>query len=309
MKSQELQYILAIARAGTISRAAEELFITQPALSRALASVETDFGSPLFERHGRQMTPTAVGSVYLKYAERILETEKQMNTQLQEILKKHTDDVRIAVPMYFTSLISNCVFTEFNQKFPSVPVSINIAGSSEISNEIANGSSPLGLAVLKDNLSDLFAYNIVGQVEMVVVVSSDHPLLRQAVPVEGRRYPCVTFEQIQSYPFARSADHQRSSVLSSAYFARHNAKPNIVCRVAYTGYLYTAAATGSCIALAPDLPIPKDGSDFPSVRYLCLRDTCQMDTLAVIRCHEHILSDYEKELIGMIRRLFQHDVL
>ncbi len=309
MKSQELQYILAIARAGTISRAAEELFITQPALSRALASVETDLGSPLFERHGRQMTLTAVGSVYLKYAERILEMEKQMKTQLQEIIQRHDDDLRIAVPMYFTSLISYCVFTEFNQRYPSVPVSINIAGSSEIGSEIANGNSSLGLAVLKDNLSDLFAYHIVGQVETVVVVSSNHPLLQQAVPVEGRRYPCVTFEQIRDYPFARSAEHQRSSILSTAYFERHNAKPNIVCRVAYTGYLYTAAATGSCIALAPGLPIPEGGSDFPSVRYLSLRDTCLMDTLAVIRCHEHNLSEPEKELIGMIRRLFQHDVL
>lgn len=153
---------------------------------------------------------------------------------------------------------------------------------------------------------DLFAYNIVGQVEMVVVVSNNHPLLKQAKVVNGRRYPCVTFEQIQDYPFVKSAEDQRSSVLSSAYFEQHNAKPNVVCRVTYTGHLYNTAASGSCIALAPDLPIPVDGSDFPSVRYLCLQDTCQMDTLAVIRCHEHQLSVYEKELIGMIRRLFQH---
>lgn len=149
VKSQELQYIIAIAREGTISRAAERLFITQPALSRTLASVETTIGAPIFERHGRQMIPTAMGNIYLKYAERILSLETQMNTQMQDLQKTHAEDVRIAVPMYFTSLISNCVFTEFNRKYPFVPVSINIAGSSVIGKEISDGKSLLGLAVIK----------------------------------------------------------------------------------------------------------------------------------------------------------------
>ena len=305
MNYREMNYIVTIAKEGNISRAAERLFITQPALSRTLAAVEKELGASIFERHGKYVVPTPVGSIYLEYAERILHLETQMNNSLQNTIQKSKEHVQIAVPMMYADIMSHSVFPEFNKKYPFVAINIYICGSSDIKESILSGKYPLGLAIIREDLPDLFIYNIVGQQEMVVVVNANHPLLHEAVIKEGRSYPCVTAEQLSGYPFALSAEVNHSHQFAKEYFDEHGMSPLIICQVPYTGYLYTVVSQGNCIALAPDIPL--DGMDNKlNVRYLCLDDVCHLDTLAVIRTQEHKITEYENYLIGTIRKHLRH---
>ncbi len=62
MELRTLRYFLAVCEHGTMSRAAEAMHVTQPALSRQIAALERELGTPLLERHSRSVTPTEQGS-------------------------------------------------------------------------------------------------------------------------------------------------------------------------------------------------------------------------------------------------------
>ena len=73
MELRELKYFLAVAQAGSISGAAEALYITQPSLSRQMQNLEREVGGALFERGKRRITLTERGKLLKKRAEEMLE--------------------------------------------------------------------------------------------------------------------------------------------------------------------------------------------------------------------------------------------
>ena len=74
MELRTLRYFLAVCEHGTMSRAAEALHVTQPALSRQIAALERELGTPLLERHSRSVTPTEKGLYLRRRAQEIVGT-------------------------------------------------------------------------------------------------------------------------------------------------------------------------------------------------------------------------------------------
>jgi len=85
MDTEKLRQLEAVARLGTVSAAAEELHISQPALSRSLARLERDLGTELLERSGRHVQISRAGKVVLEYARPILHEERLMHQALAEL--------------------------------------------------------------------------------------------------------------------------------------------------------------------------------------------------------------------------------
>lgn len=85
MEFRKMQYIIKIAECGNITHAAEELYLSQPALSHCLARVERELGTPLFDRSGNPLKLTEAGECYVRTARRILELEQKMRRDIQNI--------------------------------------------------------------------------------------------------------------------------------------------------------------------------------------------------------------------------------
>lgn len=71
-----LEQFVAFAKNGTLTKAAEELHISQPALSRSMKKIEEELGVSLFERHGNRIELNETGKVAAEYAQRVLEAER-----------------------------------------------------------------------------------------------------------------------------------------------------------------------------------------------------------------------------------------
>ena len=71
MNSDQLRQFLTVAQCGNVTRAAAELYISQPALSISISKLEDEIGKPLFLRNNRKLVLTASGEVLLDYAQRI----------------------------------------------------------------------------------------------------------------------------------------------------------------------------------------------------------------------------------------------
>ena len=85
MDFKELEYILVIAQEKNISKAAERLYVSQPALSRALLKVEDRLGVSLFFRKNRQYIPTYAGELYLDMARTVLNKKHEFDRQIKKL--------------------------------------------------------------------------------------------------------------------------------------------------------------------------------------------------------------------------------
>jgi len=124
MNLRQLSYFVSIARLGSFTRAAEQLRIAQPALSRHMRLLEAEFGMPLLSRNGRGALPTLAGKALLKHAVQILAACDAAKLELATLANRPTGIVRLGVP----PAVSECLTAEFlevlNKRYPQVSLQI-----------------------------------------------------------------------------------------------------------------------------------------------------------------------------------------
>lgn len=129
---QEMKYIYTVHKYKSFSKAAEALFITQPALSIAVQKVEKRLGMPLFDRTCKPVRLTAAGMLYIKKIRQIQDLENELEQQINDLSDLNTGNLRIGGSHYFNSYVLPPVLTEFVEKYPGISLELVEAGSSDL---------------------------------------------------------------------------------------------------------------------------------------------------------------------------------
>lgn len=99
MEVRDYEYIVAIADQGSITRAAEQLFITQPALTKFLQRIEMELGIPLFIRKGKKFILTEAGQKYVEVGHEILRLDRRLTEQLLQDGTSQNQRIRLGFSM------------------------------------------------------------------------------------------------------------------------------------------------------------------------------------------------------------------
>lgn len=126
---QEMRYVYEIYRQKSFSKAAQALFITQPALSIAISKLEASLGMPLFDRSTRPISLTPAGRIYLQTIEKTRALEQDLRHQLDDIRALRTGTITIGSSHFINACILPEILTRFNRKFPQVKLNL-LEGSS-----------------------------------------------------------------------------------------------------------------------------------------------------------------------------------
>lgn len=124
LEVKHLKMVRQIAGTGNLTRAAEQLFISQPALSQQLKDVETRLGKPLFIRTGKTMEPTPLGRQLLKRARTILNDIQQAEQEMAAAVNGETGELRIGVRCMFCYQWLPKIIARFRNQYPHVDVTI-----------------------------------------------------------------------------------------------------------------------------------------------------------------------------------------
>ena len=122
IRSGHLRYFVAVAEEGQITRAAARLHIAQPALSQAIASLETEVGFPLFDRHSRGVTVTAPGELFLSKARRALLAEEDAVRTAEWLARAASGTIEFGFVGSPPGLDSPGPLAEFAQAHPDIEV-------------------------------------------------------------------------------------------------------------------------------------------------------------------------------------------
>jgi DNA-binding transcriptional LysR family regulator len=128
----QLAYLREVVRTGSLSRAAESLHVSQPALSQALGELERRLGTPLFERTGRGRRPTAAGEEAIRFAEETLALAEEFRRRLDALHAGETGRLRVGMIDAAGLYVLPDVVRRFRALHPRVELSLSVATSGEL---------------------------------------------------------------------------------------------------------------------------------------------------------------------------------
>ena len=145
MNTDDFRYMLTIAEEKSITRAAEKLFITQPALSQRIKHVRKELGIELFINDKNGIHLTSDGHCFARYARKILQEEENMKRELQELHNLEKGSLSIGVPQMSNSKYFKRLVSTFHTMYPQVKLNIMEFPSSELKKLLLNGKIDLGI--------------------------------------------------------------------------------------------------------------------------------------------------------------------
>lgn len=175
MNLQNLRVFLKVAELEHITRAAEELNLSQPAVTKTIQSLEHEIGLELVERQGRRIALTHAGRVLQDYARRIFVLEREMEEALSALRDVAGGEVTLASNTTAGVYLLPPIVARFRSSYPQVTLHIAILNKHEVIEEIMNWNLDFGLVEGDpSSLPSGLKVNVFAHDELILVVSPKH---------------------------------------------------------------------------------------------------------------------------------------
>jgi len=169
----QLECFRVLCKYGNFTSAAEELMVTQPAVSVAVKKLEDEFGEDFIDRSSKVFALTHVGETVLKYAVNIHNEVKNLRRELHVDSRKRREIIRIAIPITMCPKLLPVLMADFAIAHKDVTLNILQKGHNAIAETLASGNADLGI-VSRDFLGPLLAYRNYTRVEFFVSYNPAH---------------------------------------------------------------------------------------------------------------------------------------
>jgi DNA-binding transcriptional LysR family regulator len=183
MADRRLQVFHAVAKHLSFTKAADALFMTQPAVTFQIRQLEEHFDMRLFDRaHGR-ISLTPAGQLALEYAERILALSSELDTRLKDMSGQVGGPLLIGASTTIAEFLLPQVLGEFKARYPAVVPRLLVANSEAVQGRIVERTLDLGFIEGESHLPSLVT-DVCCDDELQVVCAPSHPLakMKNVVP-------------------------------------------------------------------------------------------------------------------------------
>src|SRR6478672_1645845 len=177
MTFEQLKIFLAVAEHLHFTRAADTLFITQPAVSAAIQSLEAEYSVKLFHRIGRRVEITAAGQLLQVEAQKILDQVALTERGLRELNNLQRGELKLGSSLTIGNYWLPEKISQFKRQYPGIFVNCTLGNAEEICEGTASGLFDLGLVTgdVKPALKQCLEEIVVGSDRLQIVVGQSHP--------------------------------------------------------------------------------------------------------------------------------------
>ena len=272
MNLEQLRSFVEVTQLGNFTRAAEQLHLAQPSLSRQISSLEQDLGAELFHRARGGSTLTVAGESLLPLAKRMLADADSVRRELAELAGLRKGRVRLgATPTLCISLVTE-VFSAFHAAHPGIELHLTEAGSRRLLDDLAGGELDLAIITASDGASaEGFAVTPLLVEELVVISAASGP------PVTADE--SIALEDVAVLPqLIFSSTYDLRSTTDAAFRAA-DLQPNVVLEGAEMDAVLRFVERGLGVAIVPAMVL----IDRPGLRSVRLEGPSLARTISVAR--------------------------
>lgn len=198
MTLQQLKYIIGVSEAGSLNKAAEHLYISQPSLTASIKEVESEIGITIFNRSSRGISVTNDGKDFIQYARQIC---SQYNNLLERFGSDGSRRKKFSVSCQHYSFAVKS-FVEMVKKFSAseYEFAINETRTLTVIDDVSNGRSEIGVLYLSDyNYKAMTKIFYSNELEFHrLITCSSYVYLWKNHPLAGNK--SITFEELKGYP-------------------------------------------------------------------------------------------------------------
>ena len=171
---------IAVAEHGTFSKAADALFITQPAISKRIAQLEEQLGSQLFDRIGKRIKLNAAGMALLPIAERILQDVKESQRVIENLSGNVSGHLSLVTSHHIGLRRLPDILKQYAEDYPEVRLDLAFMDSENACQKIEKGDYELGVVTLPLYPSKRLKVTPLWSDPLTIAVALDHPLVKIA---------------------------------------------------------------------------------------------------------------------------------
>ncbi|MBQ2616821.1 MAG: LysR family transcriptional regulator [Synergistaceae bacterium] len=257
MNLRELKYILKVAELRSVTGAANELHISQPALSRYIHDVEEELGAKIFDRSTTPISLTYAGECYVQSAKRILLEHENLRREIRDITNHMAGRLRIGTSRDRASFMMPKLLPPFIAKYPGIETEIFTESGQKLREALRDGR--IDIMILPDTWPDdaqNFTSSLIYTEELVLAAragtippESLTPNRRAIIPeaLGGMRF------------FLLFREHAIRSFCDK-YFREHGIKPEVAMEFSSNITCYRMAAAGMGVTIIPQLTAEMAGA-------------------------------------------------
>lgn len=188
-----LAVFVSVARNLNFTRAAGELHISQPAISRHIQELESAYKTQLFERSGSKIRLTAAGEVFLKHAEAIVDSYKALQLEMNLLSGNFTGELRVGASTTIAQYVLPPIIAKFISMFPDVKLTIISGNTEQIEQALEEHKIDIGL-IEGSHRKHSLKYTPFERDELVLVTSTQNKIGEEVTVDELQVLPLVLRE-------------------------------------------------------------------------------------------------------------------
>lgn len=310
---QEMKYIYTLYQCGSFSKAAESLYLTQPALSISIQKVEREIGMPLFNRDKKPLTLTEAGKLYIKKIEEIQHLEEELTMQLNDLTDLKTGTLRIGGTHYFNAYILPPVLAAYKHRFPGINLQLIETGSWELIDmlkenriDLTFNCTPKASDKLRrtPSFQDTILLTVpkhfaVNERLKFAVLSSQDVLSRK---FKTAQYPAITLNEFTDTPFIILTPGNNLFKRSMTFFEEADSSPNIIMQVSQLVTAFHLARSGIGATFISDYMLTNVHQE---MCYYKINSPAAIRTFDIVTSGKNYLSNAQKAFIELFQNYYK----
>jgi DNA-binding transcriptional LysR family regulator len=243
---RQLRAFLAVARQRHFRRAADNLHLSQPAVSRHVAELESELGVRLFDRNTREVVPTEAGRYLESAIERVLDELEGVLEHVHSEGERKRGKVRVAsVPTLSASLMPACI-ADCARDYPELTIQLHDQAQTLVLDSVRGGEVDFGIAIDPPESGEFDCETIMRD-PFCLACRTDHPFAKLKT---------VAWEKLQGQPLILLDYSSGSRPLIDATLRKYGVEANVVQQTGHTYTAFRMVEAGLGISITPALSAP-----------------------------------------------------
>ncbi|WP_454970723.1 LysR family transcriptional regulator [Dorea sp.] len=248
------KYVYEVYKERSFTKAAQNLYISQPSLSARIKKIEEMIGEPLFDRSTTPLQLTEVGKVYIEAAEEITQIEQRVENYINDLAGLKTGNLAVGASTLFAAYVVPSLITQFNQKFPDVHIQLIEGNTAELEEML--GSNALDFVIDNYHYDSILYNKELYCEENILLAVPKHFAVNEELGMYqlsykniknknylSRKYPAVPLERFADLPFIMLTQGNDTRTRGDRLCRNVGFKPNIVLEFNQQSTAYMASST------------------------------------------------------------------
>lgn len=248
------KYVYEVYKERSFTKAAQNLYISQPSLSARIKKIEEIIGEPLFDRSITPLQLTEVGKVYIEAAEEITQIEQRVENYINDLAGLKTGNLAVGASTLFAAYVVPSLITQFNQKFPDVHIQLIEGNTAELEEML--GSNALDFVIDNYHYDSILYNKELYCEENILLAVPKHFAVNEELGMYqlsykniknknylSRKYPAVPLGRFADLPFIMLTQGNDTRTRGDRLCRNVGFKPNIVLEFNQQSTAYMASST------------------------------------------------------------------